>query len=111
MSLMDSGNGHKKAFDMLKLALGVVLLGGSSAFTAGKLAAKSTDERVTVQSERITAVVQDVNELKKTAAQASYDAARAAINTEVILRHMGAEVPRPPPKPKVLQATQRDAGE
>lgn len=98
-----NGNGHKKLLDMLKLALGIVLLGGSSAFTAGKMAVKSTDERVTAQGERITAVVEDVNAQRRETAQAAYDAQCARINTEVILRHMGAEVPAPPPKPAILK--------
>ena len=99
-----------KLLNGLKLALGVVLVGGGAAFSAGTLAVKATDDRVTVTNVRVDAVEKRVDEMQRTTAQAQYDAQRAAINTEALLKWMGAPVPNAGPKPAILLDGGRDGG-
>lgn len=91
------------ALNVLKVALAIVLMGGASAFTAGKMAVANVQAEVTAHIAMDTAVhtvfAQQADRVEKTVNQAAYDAQWARINTEALLRAQGIQPPPPPTRP------------
>ncbi len=89
----------RRAIDTLKAAIAVVLVGGSAAFTAGKLSAKAVDDRLTMH---IMAESIQAERTERAATQAAYDATVSRVNTEVLLKYLGAPIPALPAKPSII---------
>lgn len=91
-------NGHTEAvLKWLKLSIGIVLVGGGSAFTAGKMAASEVDTKLHVHTNtEHTVLAQQAARMEKKVDQAAYDSQYARIMIETLLRSSGVAIPPPP---------------
>ena len=98
MDMEVTKNGHT-ALTMLKVAVGIVLIGAGSAWTAGSVAASGTEEKFHLH-ETVThgAISQSMVDVKRSADQAAEDARIARIYMEALLNASHVPLPKVPPR-------------